>query len=541
MKKLIIIFYMVLPFIAAAQVNIDSILTELKNEIKTRPERFEKKEHRLEVLKSVGSRRDDKTVKFNRLLDICNEYSVYQADSTRSYAEKMLTLSREMNDPDAIAMSVTSLAHSYLTEGFFKEACELVESVDTTGVSPWVMSRFLSMECQLYRSLVSYVEEAPNLVERYDREFNKALSLVPVYARLTNDSIHAERMNFINPAYGTDAAKSIDIINKYIGKYDLNDAELAVQYYILSEKTHLLGQIDSTIYYLAKSAIHDIRGNVRETRSTTTLAERLYEQGDLESASFFMAIAKEDADFYNSTPRKMEIDRINIKIENARLIESERQHLYSGFIVSFIGLSLIIFIFVVILLRRKNRKLTAMHADSETKSHLLDEANSELSKLNNSLKQVNEIKNQYIVKSICTDHTFVNLVEERVRNLDRKIAARQYSSLGNELRTLNIRQEHRRIASEFDSGFLSLFPNFLADFNKLFPPGQGYNFTEEGFLPGEVRIYGLMRLGIEDTALVSKYLNISLNTIYVYKARVKARTIVPKDEFERYVMEIPQM
>ena len=37
---------------------------------------------------------------------------------------------------------------------------------------------------------------------------------------------------------------------------------------------------------------------------------------------------------------------------------------------------------------------------------------------------------------------------------------------------------------------------------------------------------------------IAKFLNLSINTIYVYKARVKGKTIVPKEEFEEYIMQI---
>ena len=49
-----------------------------------------------------------------------------------------------------------------------------------------------------------------------------------------------------------------------------------------------------------------------------------------------------------------------------------------------------------------------------------------------------------------------------------------------------------------------------------------------------------MRLGITATAEIAQYLCLSVNTVYVYKAKIKARAAVPKGNFEEAVMAIPK-
>lgn len=50
-----------------------------------------------------------------------------------------------------------------------------------------------------------------------------------------------------------------------------------------------------------------------------------------------------------------------------------------------------------------------------------------------------------------------------------------------------------------------------------------------------------MRLGIKDAVIVANYLNLSLNTVYVYKAKVKSRSVVKKEDFEGFIMQIPKL
>lgn len=67
-----------------------------------------------------------------------------------------------------------------------------------------------------------------------------------------------------------------------------------------------------------------IRGNVKENRATTTLAKILLEMGEIKDAAFFIALAREDAEYYNSPIRKMEINGISTRIDNELLLQSEK-------------------------------------------------------------------------------------------------------------------------------------------------------------------------------------------------------------------------
>lgn len=349
-----------------------------------------------------------------------------------------------------------------------------------------------------------------------------------------------EKVIALRSLYNLSREESYPLRKRLVAKYQMDNHELAIQSYILHEEAQSLGLADSAIYYLAQSAVNDIRGNVRETLALATLAERLLERGDVDAARRYVDVASDDAKFYGTDLRQININSLISKIENQRYLESERQRYVSLSIMAVIIVSLFLTLALYLGLRRRNRLLRLMRAETEKKSEEIDRANRELQLLNDQLREVNEIKERYIVQSLCADQTFINSVEEKSRTIDRKLKAKQFDDLAALVRQMGVKQERRRIQAAFDQAFLALFPNFIDEFNKLFPPEFKMQLTDEGFLPTELKIYGLMRLGVEDTATVAHYLNISVNTIYVYKARVKAATIVPKEEFERYIKAIPK-
>ena len=57
-------------------------------------------------------------------------------------------------------------------------------------------------------------------------------------------------------------------------------------------------------------------------------------------------------------------------------------------------------------------------------------------------------------------------------------------------------------------------------------------------LNAELRIFALMRLGINDNAQIAKLLDYSINTIYTYKTRINNATDLTPDELIREMMKI---
>ena len=62
--------------------------------------------------------------------------------------------------------------------------------------------------------------------------------------------------------------------------------------------------------------------------------------------------------------------------------------------------------------------------------------------------------------------------------------------------------------------------------------------TEKDRLNTGIRIFALIRLGIDDSSKIAEFLHYSVNTIYNYRARIKNGAISDRENFERHVKEI---
>jgi DNA-binding NarL/FixJ family response regulator len=98
--------------------------------------------------------------------------------------------------------------------------------------------------------------------------------------------------------------------------------------------------------------------------------------------------------------------------------------------------------------------------------------------------------------------------------------------------------ELKEFYSNFDNTFLHLFPTFVEDFNSLLAEKERIEIKMDELLTTELRIFALIRLGITDSSKIASFLRYSVNTIYNYRTRIRNKSLLPREDFERKVRTI---
>lgn len=518
--------------------NIDSVLYVLDCEMSQCDVYMQKKEEKLVSLKTLLRQSADDHHCFALCNELFEEYKHYQYDSAYVYAVRSLRLAEQLQQPESIALAKSSLIFCYTAVGFYKEADEVNRGFSVEGLTPQMLEHYYFQCLYLYQNMRDFAVGNDSLWQHYEYLREQARAQVLMNADKNTDEYqrnHSKDMlsvEFLSPDSMIERRKQL------LDKYSLPLHDQAVQYFMIGEMCDKLGRRTEATYYMALSAINDIRSITRETSAGKTLASYMYEAGDIDRAIRYIHRAQSDANFYNTRIRKMEINSILPLIESKRYEQMSRQRNFLFAFGAFVLLTLLLLVILYVILKKKNRSLREARNEIEQKARERDAVNRQLSVTNMQLQEANEIKDSYIVQSLYGDSSFVNEVEEKCKQMERKLKAKQYDDLLSVIHGINIRQERERMSSSFDAAFLKLFPTFLEEYNKLFPEEYQACLTDSGMLPTEVRIFALMRLGIADTALVAKYLNISQNTIYVYKAKVKAKSLVSKEEFDNRILRI---
>jgi len=83
-----------------------------------------------------------------------------------------------------------------------------------------------------------------------------------------------------------------------------------------------------------------------------------------------------------------------------------------------------------------------------------------------------------------------------------------------------------------------MFPNFISCFNAMFNKEDQIWPKDHEALTTDLRIFALTRLGINDSETIGKILEYTAKTVYVYKMRLKAKSIYTSDEFDEKLMNI---
>jgi DNA-binding NarL/FixJ family response regulator len=104
--------------------------------------------------------------------------------------------------------------------------------------------------------------------------------------------------------------------------------------------------------------------------------------------------------------------------------------------------------------------------------------------------------------------------------------------------SINIKKERDDLYHNFDMVFLKLFPDFVTIFNSFFKEEDRIILKDGQLLNTELRIFALVRMGIHDHEKIAKILDYSVTTIYTYKTRIRNKSTLANEEFEKQIMAI---
>jgi hypothetical protein len=292
-----------------------------------------------------------------------------------------------------------------------------------------------------------------------------------------------------------------------------------------------LGNIESQERCLIYSAISDIESSTKENRSMQDLASILYQKGETARAYKYIQSSLEDANFYNARFRNIQISKVQPIIEETYLqtINTQNKQLrWSIFLISILFAGLGITMYFIY----KQLKMIAKSRNE------LSNTNSVLKSLNHKLDEANHIKEEYIAFFIRQNSNYLEKFERYKKLISIRLSTGQLDKLSAMVNDKkNEEMDLNELYHNFDQAFLRIYPNFVNEVNKLLKKEEVYKL-KEGTLNTELRIFALIRLGINDTNQISEFLRYSLRTIYNYRSKVKAKSVIENDEFEAKIMQI---
>lgn len=161
-----------------------------------------------------------------------------------------------------------------------------------------------------------------------------------------------------------------------------------------------------------------------------------------------------------------------------------------------------------------------------------------LNRLRERLSEANYSKILYINQFLKLCSIYMDKLNQLCHIIERKISAGKADELLRMTKSGHfIEDQTPEFYAIIDNAFLHIYPDFVEKVNALLRPECQIVLQSGELLNTDLRILAIRRMGIDDAASAAQMLNYSLNTIYAYRNRRKARAI-NRDTFEADIMKI---
>ena len=528
-------------------VNADNkqLLTQLDSALKAKPAVAKAKHERIALLKNSLDRRNDPKVRLKAYNDIYQEYYVFNYDSAMLYVSRGLKLAKAVGENNYIHHFTLQEARLLVVAGLFTEAMDILDSVNEATLEQNLKFDYYFTFYRLYINLSEYCKD-----DTYQPIYRKRATeyLVKAMRYLSRDDRYYQY--YIGEYYTNvkaDNEKAKVCYQQAIKDSSMNSRVYAMSCYMMAFIYKAKGDKEKYEEYLIRSSIGDALSATKENAALQTLAVLLCSSSkrDYDRAQRYITESLGDAKFYNSRLRIIETSRNLLSVISQYQKEIARRSTFQIIAICAISLLTIGLVVMLFLFFRKNRRL--MHicnvlkltnkslADSNLKQ---GELNQQLSTANKQLVDTNKRRERLA-------RLFINLCNEYIIRLGnfqfyvkRKIKANQVQELLSYISSTRTSEKDAQIFyRRFDDAFLSLYPNFVKQFNGLLQEEQEVVPRKEGTLNTELRIFALVKLGIKDSSEISNLLFYSPQTIYNYRTSVKNRA-KDRDNFEENVRNL---
>lgn len=311
-----------------------------------------------------------------------------------------------------------------------------------------------------------------------------------------------------------------------------DDENLIHLYYAIAGCYGQLGRRDEWKRWLVETAVLDLKCCHRKYRSLYDLSLALYEDGDYSRADRYLQITLADALACNFDMRIINATTATGIVTEA-VRERERQHrLLWQLIMLIVLLALAGSVFSILKINRQRRRLKSLFRQ-------LREINVRLKLSQQQLQESDMLKQRYLFRYMLLSAQFVENINKYRLTISRTLKEQGPDRTCELLRDVEyVYMQYDSFYRLFDEIFLGIFPDFVSQVNQLLRPDGQVGLTEHGALSTELRILAVIRLGMKKSGEIARFLNVSPNTVYTYRAALKKASLVGEDAFEERIVHL---
>lgn len=495
-------------------------------------------QERVGMLRSLRNERNTPQQEYEINRKIADEYAAHCLDSAVLYLNRNRELARSLQDPYRQAETDFMLARQYGRAGLHSDALALLSPYHIGNIPEGLEYSFYEASNYLYGELAAYSSD--NAMYWQMRDSFRSLMM----QTLEEGSYEWYDQKRVQAESDRNTPLALEYAVKALETTQPNTRQYArAAYFVASYQT----DDEVKIQYLARSAIADVMCAIKDYASLNELSDLLFRRGDIDRAfQYAVNHCMSDALVFNGRLRQWQIAQFLPTLEQAYTAKSAQSaaRLRSMVIVALVLSVLLALLLYFLAVRqrtlvRARKDLEASKAATEQRNRELTEMNGKLHELNGKLKESNTVRQAYIALFL------QNLSENMSASRQYKNHVLKYLRRGNDKYLVEeieaappIEDDIRSFNKMFDETFINLYPDFVDKFNGLLADGETITPKRDDILTPELRVFALIKLGITESSKIASLLNLSANTVYNYRAKIKNKARGDRDRFEDAVRSI---
>ncbi|MDE6669718.1 MAG: hypothetical protein K2K26_08575 [Muribaculaceae bacterium] len=448
-------------------------------------------------------------------METAERYRSFNTDSALLYSMRAEQVAQRQGDVSHAQLSRLIEISSLSTAGLFADARILLDSIAIQPMTPEVRIAYWKSARMFYSYQGVYVEGQEYFsrqCRRYCMTYSDSLMLHLPAGDPLRIFLECERK--VNEGQYESAGREL---KRMVLNLTESDNFYAMFSFQLAEVYRHRHDEQNYVLWLSRAAAGDIKANVREGLALPTLGIFLYESGYLNEAFTYMNFALEDATRGHARMRTVAIANLMPVIDAAykEKISASRDQL----IVYLLTVVLLLAVSIGLLWVLWRQKAAAR----ESQRRLAVQARAQ---------------NTYMGHFIGLCSSYADRFESLVNMVNRKLAAGEASELQKMIKAGKFAEGREdNFDDMFDKAFLDIYPDFVTRFNVLLKPGEQLSLRQGELLTTELRIYALIRLGVDESQRIAQILHCSVSTVYSYRNRMRNRAI-DRDNFEQAVRDM---
>jgi tetratricopeptide (TPR) repeat protein len=489
--------------------DLDKAFKKLEENMKKRNKFIETRKSVIETLKRHNTASESELYGL-----IARAYEGFNNDSTIYYYRKAAELAT--TDEDKAIFDVRRASFLPLS-GFIYEAKKIYDSIN-----PAIFN--LDDKIEYYRAgrrMYDFISQAYSMYPRTQKKWslkaeaaNDSVMLLASFDKNSATYKIARGRHLIQDGQ-LDRARIV-INDVYINSTESDDYR-ALAMVMLADICEAKGDTISQLYYLVNSANDIMVTGSYQINPILSLGIELYQRGEVAKAYTYLSMALADSSKSREWMRMLQVAKSMPMIMQAQAQKTTSRN-NAVTVAGIFGVLCIIGLIIVVVWQHRRLKECMT-----VQERLVNSANT---------------KESYMSQFLTLCAIYMEKLNEFVSVVNRKITAGKVADITRMINSNKfLDMQNAEFYDVFDSAVLSIFPDFVPAVNMLMKPEYQIELKEDEKLNTDLRLLALMRLGIEDSTKMARILGYSLNTVYTYRNKLKARA-VNRETFDDDIMKI---